>query len=48
LLACGHEGLGITTAPATAELVAAALLDRPALLDPTPYLPARFPELCHA
>jgi glycine/D-amino acid oxidase-like deaminating enzyme len=46
-LACGHEGLGITTAPATAALVAAAVLGRPAPLDPAPYLPSRFPELCH-
>ena len=43
-LACGHEGLGITTAPATAELVASAVLGRPAPLDPTPFLPSRFPE----
>lgn len=47
-LACGHEGLGITTAPATAELIAAAILGRPAALDPWPYLPARFPEAAHA
>lgn len=44
-LACGHEGLGITTAPATAALVAAAILGRPAPLDPTPYLPSRFQGL---
>jgi len=47
-LACGHEGLGITTAPATALLVACAILGRSAPLDPAPYLPARFPELDHA
>jgi len=47
-LACGHEGLGITTAPATAELIVSALLDRPAPLDPTPFLPVRFLELQHA
>jgi len=47
-LACGHEGLGITTAPATAGLVAAAVLGLPAPVDPAPYLPARFPELAHA
>jgi glycine/D-amino acid oxidase-like deaminating enzyme len=46
-LACGHEGLGITTAPATAELIACAILGRPAPLDPGPFLPARFPELAH-
>ncbi len=44
-LACGHEGLGITTAPATAELIACAILGRSAPIDPAPYLPARFPEL---
>jgi glycine/D-amino acid oxidase-like deaminating enzyme len=44
-LACGHEGLGITTAPATAELIVSAVLGRPAPLDPAPYLPARFPAL---
>jgi len=43
-LACGHEGLGITTAPATADLVAAAVLGRPAPLDPAPFLPSRFRE----
>lgn len=47
-LACGHEGLGITTAPATAELITAAILGRTPPLDPTPYLPSRFPELMHA
>jgi glycine/D-amino acid oxidase-like deaminating enzyme len=47
-LACGHEGLGITTAPATAELIASAIQGRPAPLDPAPFLPARFPELNHA
>ena len=41
-LATGHEGLGITTSLATAELIAAALAgDRPRL-DPGPLLPARF------
>ena len=47
-LACGHEGLGITTAPATAELIASAILGRPAPLDPAPFLPARFPEVAYA
>ncbi|MDR3672256.1 MAG: FAD-dependent oxidoreductase [Holophaga sp.] len=47
-LACGHEGLGITTAPATAQLIACAILGRPAPLDPAPFLPARFPEVAHA
>jgi len=41
-LAAGHEGLGITTSLATAELLACAFTgDRPAI-DPEPYLPARF------
>jgi glycine/D-amino acid oxidase-like deaminating enzyme len=47
-LACGHEGLGITTAPSTAELIVSAILGRPPALDPAPYLPGRFPELNHA
>jgi glycine/D-amino acid oxidase-like deaminating enzyme len=47
-LACGHEGLGITTAPATAQLIVSAILGRTAPLDPAPYLPSRFPELAHA
>jgi glycine/D-amino acid oxidase-like deaminating enzyme len=41
-LATGHEGLGITTALATAELLAAALSGTEATIDPTPYLPERF------
>jgi len=41
-LAAGHEGLGITTSLATAELLACAFTgDRPAIA-PEPYLPARF------
>jgi len=48
LLACGHEGLGITTAPATAELIAAEVLGLEPPIAPTPFLPARFPELRHA
>ncbi|WLT30938.1 FAD-binding oxidoreductase [Geothrix sp. PMB-07] len=48
LLACGHEGLGITTAPATAELVVAQVLGLEPPLDPTPYLPSRFAEATHA
>jgi glycine/D-amino acid oxidase-like deaminating enzyme len=48
VLACGHEGIGITTAPATAELVAARILGTEPPLDPAPYLPSRFPELAHA
>jgi glycine/D-amino acid oxidase-like deaminating enzyme len=41
-LATGHEGLGITTALASAELLAALLVDERPSLDPTPYDPARF------
>ncbi len=47
-LACGHEGLGIPTAPATAELLAAQILGRRRPIDEAPYLPSRFPELAHA
>ncbi|MFC9919279.1 NAD(P)/FAD-dependent oxidoreductase [Agromyces binzhouensis] len=39
--ATGHEGAGIGLAPATAELVAHAVLDAPTALDPTPFLPSR-------
>jgi len=43
-LATGHEGLGVTTALATAKLIAAQLLDLGDVLpiDAAPYLPARF------
>jgi len=40
-LATGHEGLGITTALATAEVLAAGLLGRQAPLPAAPLLPAR-------
>jgi glycine/D-amino acid oxidase-like deaminating enzyme len=39
--ALGHEGLGITTAPATAELLVDGILGRKSILDPAPYDPAR-------
>ncbi|MFC9561295.1 NAD(P)/FAD-dependent oxidoreductase [Agromyces sp. NPDC056965] len=39
--AAGHEGAGIGLAPATAELVAHAVLGAPTDLDPTPFLPGR-------
>ena len=42
LLATGHEGLGITTSLATAELIAAAITGKSCSLDPGPYLPSRF------
>ena len=41
LVAAGHEGLGVTTAPATARLIADLLLDREPCLDPAPFEPRR-------
>ncbi|MFZ0302847.1 MAG: FAD-dependent oxidoreductase [Terracidiphilus sp.] len=41
-LATGHEGLGITTALATAELLAAAFTGNQPAIAPEPYLPMRF------
>jgi glycine/D-amino acid oxidase-like deaminating enzyme len=41
-LATGHEGLGITTSLATAELLAADLIGDVSAIPPQPYLPARF------
>ncbi|HEY8054567.1 MAG TPA: FAD-dependent oxidoreductase [Terriglobales bacterium] len=41
-LATGHEGLGITTALGTAELIAHHLAGAPTGLPVAPYLPARF------
>jgi D-hydroxyproline dehydrogenase subunit beta len=41
-LATGHEGLGITTAMATAELLAAAFTGSAPSIAPEPYLPARY------
>ncbi|AHL73758.1 D-amino acid oxidase [Stutzerimonas stutzeri] len=41
-LAVGHEGLGVTTAPGTAELLTAQLLGRPSAMAIEPYSPARF------
>lgn len=40
-LATGHEGLGITTSLATAELVAASFTGRASAIPAEPYLPAR-------
>jgi glycine/D-amino acid oxidase-like deaminating enzyme len=40
-LATGHEGLGITTALATAHLLAAQMLERAPAISYDPYLPAR-------
>ncbi|HET9132690.1 MAG TPA: FAD-dependent oxidoreductase [Gemmatimonadales bacterium] len=41
LVATGHEGLGITLAPATADLIAAQVTGRAAPVDPTPFAPTR-------
>jgi glycine/D-amino acid oxidase-like deaminating enzyme len=41
-LALGHEGLGVTTAPATAQLVVNQVCNQPCAIDVTPYLPQRF------
>ncbi len=41
-LATGHEGLGITTALGTAELIASDFTGKKPAIAPEPYLPARF------
>ena len=41
-LATGHEGLGITTALGTAELLVSAFTGRTPAIAPEPYLPERF------
>jgi glycine/D-amino acid oxidase-like deaminating enzyme len=41
-LATGHEGLGITTALATAELLVSHFTGSVPTIPPEPYLPARF------
>jgi glycine/D-amino acid oxidase-like deaminating enzyme len=41
-LAVGHEGLGITTAPASARLLVAHITGGTPDIDPTPYLAQRF------
>jgi glycine/D-amino acid oxidase-like deaminating enzyme len=43
-IAAGHEGLGITTALATGELLASLMTGSPAPLDPAPFDPNRFPS----
>jgi glycine/D-amino acid oxidase-like deaminating enzyme len=43
-LATGHEGLGITTALATAELLADAFTGKKPVIAPEPYLPMRFAQ----
>ena len=44
LLATGHEGLGITTSLATAELIADRLTGSSSMIAPEPYLPARYAQ----
>ena len=44
-LAAGHEGLGITTALATAELLAQQSLQQPCTLAPEVWSPQRFPSV---
>jgi len=44
-LATGHEGLGITTSLASAQLLAAQIAGRQAQIPIAPYLPARFGQL---
>ena len=43
-LATGHEGLGITTSLATAELIADMLSNQRPAIAPGPYLPARYAQ----
>ncbi len=44
LLATGHEGLGITTSLATAELIANSITGQRSAIPIEPYLPARFAQ----
>jgi hypothetical protein len=46
-IATEHEGLGITTALATAELLASACTGAAPAIAPEPYLPARFDNSSH-
>lgn len=41
IIAAGHEGLGITTATATAEIIASLALGGGSAVDPTPFAPTR-------
>lgn len=41
-LALGHEGLGVTTAPASAELLVAQVCNEACAIDAAPYSPQRF------
>lgn len=47
-LACGHEGLGVTTAFGTAQLLADQLLGRASAIEAAPYAPSRFASLREA
>jgi glycine/D-amino acid oxidase-like deaminating enzyme len=40
-IAAGHEGLGITTSLATADLIADQIAGRYTVIDPAPYSPMR-------
>ncbi len=40
-IATGHEGLGITMAPGTADLIVSAITGTASPVDPVPYLPTR-------
>lgn len=44
-LAVGHEGLGATTAPASAQILVAQMTGGVSPIDPTPYLAERFTTL---
>ncbi|WP_036768031.1 NAD(P)/FAD-dependent oxidoreductase [Photorhabdus australis] len=44
-LAVGHEGLGVTTAPGSAKIISALMLNRKTEIDPSPYQPARFTSI---
>jgi len=48
LLATGHEGLGITTSLATAELIAAHITNQRSPIAKEPYLPTRYAPAGHA
>lgn len=41
-LALGHEGLGVTTAPGSAQLLVNQVLKQPSAIDSAPYSPLRF------
>lgn len=47
-IAAGHEGLGITTAPGTARMLADMIAGRPPAIDPAPYTPARLGAMDHS